>query len=276
MFTLDLQLLAEGAAPAAEAGNGEVAAPAGENGQDAADNQLSREARFEQAIKGDYKDLFDARVQSIVKDRLKNSKDAESRLKSLSPTLDMLGRKYGVDVNDVNALNKAIEDDNSFYEDEALEKGLSVEQLKEIRKVERENAELKAKMQEAQKREQADRIYAGWLDQAEKAKVKYPNLDLSAELQNGQFVDLLRAGVDVEAAYTVVHKDEIIGSVMQFANQKGEEKVAASVRANGMRPVEGAMKPEGTGSPRTDPASMTKEQREELIRRSLRGEKISF
>lgn len=276
-FILNLQLLAEGAAPAASAENGEVAAPSGENGQDAADTQeLSREAKFEQAIKGEYKALFDARVQSIVKDRLKNSKAAEDKLKALSPTLEMLGRKYGVDVSDVKALNKAIEDDDAYYEDEAMEKGLTVEQLKQIRRVERENAELKAQMEQAQMHEEADRIYAGWLEQAEKARAKYPSLDLSTELQNQQFVDLLRAGIDVEAAFTVVHKDEIMSAAMQYANKKGEEKVAASVAANGRRPAEGAASPNGAGVPKADVANMTREQREEIARRVARGEKITF
>ena len=51
-------------------------------------------------------------------------------------------------MNDAAALTKAIEEDDSFFEDEALERGIPVEQLKEIRKMERENADLKRQMAE--------------------------------------------------------------------------------------------------------------------------------
>lgn len=149
-----------------------------------------REAEFEKLIKGDYKDLYDRRVQETVQKRLKNSKEIVEKYEKLTPTLQMLSSKYGVDASDTEALNRAIEEDDSYYEDEAIERGITVEQLKAIRKMERENAALKAKIDSQHAKENAKRIYAGWLEQAAAAKAKYPSLDLEAEIKNPKFADL--------------------------------------------------------------------------------------
>lgn len=157
---INLQLFAEGGA---EGGMGSEGASGVNSGVPYHDGDLSgvtygkqtqpqsvspedRTARFEELIKGEYKDLYDARMSDTIQKRLKSSKETVDKYNALAPTLDLLGRKYGVDASDINALNKAIEEDDSYYEDEALERGISVEQLKEIRKMERENAELKRQM----------------------------------------------------------------------------------------------------------------------------------
>ena len=137
-----------------------------------------RAAKFEALIKGEYKDLYDARMQDTIQKRLKGTKDTVDKYNALAPTLETLAKKYGVDPTDIEALNHAIDEDNTFFEDEALEKGISVEQLKEIRKIERENADLKKQMREQSVRENADRIYAGWLEQSDALKQIYPNFDL--------------------------------------------------------------------------------------------------
>ena len=272
-YLMNLQLLAEGAAPAAPA-EGALATP-GENEAEAPAAE-DREAEFERMIKGDYKDLYDKRVSDTVKNRLKGTKETVDRYNKLLPTLDTLSHKYGVDANDIDALNKAIEDDDAYYEDEAFEKGVTVAQLKEIRKIERENSALKAQMREQQQRENADRIYADWMEQAERAKVKFPALDLRTELANDQFASLLRAGIDVESAYTVVHKDELIPAAMRFAEQKGAERVASRVTANKSRPVEGGVSQTMPGSTHTDVKSMSRQQREEIRTRVARGEHITL
>ena len=75
--------------------------------------QPDRNAEFEKLIKGEYKDLYDARVQDTIQKRLKGSKENEAKLNALSPTIELLAKKYGVDANDVEALNKAIEEDDA-------------------------------------------------------------------------------------------------------------------------------------------------------------------
>lgn len=172
-----------------------------------------RNARFEELIKGEFKDLYDARVQDTIQKRLKGAKETEAQLESLKPTLEILSKKYGVDASDIKALSKAIEEDDSYFEEEALQKGLSVEQLKEIRKMERENAQLKAEMEESNRRDSANKLYAKWMGEAEQTQAIYPSFNLEAEMQNPRFLDLLRSNVDVRTAYEVLHKDEILSLI---------------------------------------------------------------
>lgn len=236
----------------------------------------TRVADFDKLIKGEYKDLYDAKVQDIVQKRLKNSKETVEKYEALAPTLEALAKKYGVDASDIKALNKAIEEDDSYYEEEALEKGLSVQQLKEIRKMERENADLKRQMEEQSRKENANKLYSQWMEQAESAKAVYPSFDLRAEMQNPQFVNLLRSNVDVRTAYEVLHKDEIIPAAMQFTAKTVEQKLTNKIIANGARPTENGNSSQGAAVVKNDVSKLTKADRDEIARRVARGEKVTF
>ena len=235
-----------------------------------------RNAKFEALIKGEYKDLYDQRMQDTVQKRLKNTKETVYKYNALTPTLEILAKKYGVDASNIEALNKAIEEDDSYFEEEALEKGISVEQLKEIRKMEKENADLKRQMEEQNRKENANKLYAQWMEQADKAKAVYPSFDLRAEMQNPQFVNLLRSNVDVRTAYEVIHKDEIIPAAMQFTAKAVEQKLTNKIIANGARPAENGNSSQGASVTKSDVSQLTKADRAEIARRVARGEKISF
>ncbi len=235
-----------------------------------------RNAKFEELIKGEYKDLYDARVQDTIQKRLKSSKETVDKYNALTPTLEILAKKYGVDATDIEALNNAIEEDDSYFEEEALEKGITVQQLKEIRKMERENADLKRQMEEQNRRENANRVYAQWMEQADKTKAVYPSFNLEAELQNPRFVDLIRSNVDVRTAYEVIHKDEIIPGAMQFAAKQAEQKLTNKIIANGARPAENGNSSQGASVTKSDVSQLSKADRQEIIRRVQRGEKIRF
>lgn len=241
-----------------------------------ATDPTDRNAKFEALIKGEYKDLYDQRVQNTVRDRLKGNEATVQKYNALAPTLELLAGKYGVDVNDIEALNKAIEDDETFYEDEALEKGMSVQQVKEYRRMMRENAQLKAERDRAQDRERMERQFAALTREAETLKQKYPTFDLNAETQNKDFVSLIRAGVPLETAFMVIHKDEIIPAAMQYTAQQVEQKVVNNIRAGTQRPSEGAMGGQSAVLTKSDVSQLTKEDRKEINRRVARGEKIRF
>jgi vacuolar-type H+-ATPase subunit I/STV1 len=235
-----------------------------------------RNAKFEALIKGEYKDLYDARMQDTIQKRLKSTKETVDKYEALTPTLEMLAKKYGVDASDIKALNKAIEEDDAYYEEEALEKGISVEQLKEIRKMEKENADLKRQMEEQNRKENANKVYAQWMEQAESTKQIYPSFDLRAEMQNQRFVDLLRSNIDVRTAYEVIHKDDIIAGAMQFTAKKMEQNITNKIIANGARPSENGNSSQSASVVKSDVSQLSKADRQEIIRRVQRGEKIKF
>ena len=235
-----------------------------------------RNAKFEALIKGEYKDLYDARLNDTIRKRLKGNTETVEKYEALAPTLEMLAKKYGVDASDIKALNKAIEEDDSYYEEEALEKGVTVEQLKEIRKMERENAELKRQMEEQTRKDNANKLYAQWMEQEQQTKAVYPSFSLQAEMQNPKFLDLLRSNIDVKTAFEVIHKDEIIPAAMQYTAQQVEQKIVNKVIANGARPTENGNSSQGASLTKRDVSQLTKADRAEIARRVARGEKISF
>ena len=235
-----------------------------------------RNAKFEALIKGEFKDLYDAKMQDTIQRRLKGSKETVDKYNALSPTLEMLAKKYGVDAGDIEGLNKAIEEDDSYYEEEALEKNMSVKQLKEIKKMERENADLKRQMAEQSRQENANKLYSRWMQESEAMKPIYPGFDLRAELQNPRFTDLLRNNVDVRTAYEVIHKDEIIPAAMQFTANTVKQKLTNQIIANGARPIENGNSSQGATVVKSDVSQLSKADRAEIIRRVQRGEKIKF
>lgn len=235
-----------------------------------------RASKFEELIKGEYKDLYDAKVQDTVKKRLKGTDEIKAKYESLAPTIEVLAKKYGVDASDINALNKAIQEDDSYFEEEAMQRGMTVEQLKEVKALERENAEFRRAEEERKGKEQTDQRIAQLIEQEKSAKQIYPNLDLNTELQNPQFLRLIQAGIDVQTAFEVIHKNEIIPAAMQFTAKTVEQKVANNIRANGLRPTENGISSQGASEVKSDVSKLTKADRDEIARRVMRGEKISF
>lgn len=250
-------------------GKQESAPAAGEKG-----SAEERNSRFEELIKGEFKDLYDARVQNTIRERLKGNEATVQKYNALAPVLDLLAGKYGVDAGDIDALSKAIEEDETFYEDEALEKGLTVQQVKEIRKMQRENAALKAQVEERTRKENADATYAAWMQQAEALKQVYPSFDFATEAQNEQFRRLLQSGIPLQTAFEVIHKDEIIPAAMQYTAKQVEAKVANNVRAGQKRPAEGAAGGRSAVQVKSDPSKFTKADMDEIARRVARGERI--
>lgn len=289
MTGLNLQLFADGAngpaaGPGGETNGGEAGAPgqqntgetssAQEEAQAAAVQEADRAEEFESLIKGKFKDLYDAKVKDTVIRRLKNSREIVDKYNALVPMLEMLGQKYGVDPSDAKALNAAIEEDSSYYEDEALEKGLSVEQLKYIKKIERENAKLRQEQQQQIEAMQIERIHETWDRDNEKLKEIYPSYDFDEQMQNPDFFRLISNGVPVKMAYEVLHLDEIIPAAMQYTAQQTENKIVNNIIANGRRPRENGMSGQAASEQKIDVRKLTSEQRKELARRAARGEII--
>ena len=230
---------------------------------------------------GKYAEQFNKATEGIVKNRLKGTKAQVARLEALNPTLELLAQKYGVDSSDQNfveLLNKAIEEDDTFFADEAAQRGISVEELKHIRKLERDNAILQRAQRDAEERRKADELYTRWLQQAEEVKNIYPDFDLQTEIKsNPQFVELLRLpSIDVRTAYEVIHKDELTAAAMQYAAKTVEKKVKNTIAANAKRPNENGVAATNSQRAKRDVASLTKADRDEIRRRVARGETIEF
>ena len=155
---------------------------------------------------------------------------------------------------------------------------ITEEQYKEFRRLRRENAELlrgqQMHQQEAQIRAQSEKWYME--AEAMRGNPMYQNFDLVQELQNDEFVNLLKAGTPMEHAYKVLHFDELMGNAVQAAAASTEKKVADNVRAKGNRPSENGTSSNSAFVTKTDPSKLTRADFEEIERRVARGERISF
>ena len=131
-------------------------------------------------------------------------------------------------------------------------------------------------MEEQNRKDNANKLYAQWMEQADSTKQIYPSFDLRAEMQNPKFLDLLRSNIDVRTAYEVMHKDDIIAGAMQFTAKTVEQKLTNKIIAGGARPAENGNSSQGASVTKSDVSALTRADRAEIARRVARGEKISF
>lgn len=254
---------------------------AGQEAQQGADDR----AEFERLIKDKYKAYYDEKVQGHIKERFKASKQAEARMQKtidgMQPVMQMLAEKYHADPGDVEAISKAIQEDSSYYEDEAAERGMSVEQLKEFKRISRENAALRAAEEQRQEKAGQQEAMLRWQQQSEAVAQKYPGFQgLEAEANDPatgeRFLQLLSSGIDVENAYKVVHMDDLISGALEYGVNKARHDTVQTIKARGMRPSENGASGTGAAVQHKDVASLTKDERAQLMKRALRGESIDL
>lgn len=276
LVILDLYLFGEGG----EGGEGTTAETApiateetGVESRDAGDEKpVDLEAEFDALIKDKYKDVYGKRVQKTVQERFKNTRAIEEKLNKLSPALELLAKRNNVDANDIDALVSAIEDDDSLYSDEAFQNGVPVAVQKKMSKLARENAKYAAEVQEKQRREAFMRDYNEWSNQANQIRNLYPGIDIDAELQNPQFMSMLKCGVPVKAAYEVLHNGEIMPAVLQKAVEETERKVTEKIRAGAARPTENGNSSASSATTKFDFTKMSKEDFKKFEEKVMRGE----
>lgn len=272
--TADSSLATKGNAPKVVYGKQEQAQPTEQ--QDNGTEQVDLEAEYDEAIKGKYKEIHEARMKNAINQRFKNQQNIQADLDKTKPIMERLQEKYGVSTSDPDAILAAMDDDDSYYEAEALSRDMSVEQLKEIKKLERTVKAQDQQIQAYTQHQRAQETYNKWINEFNELKTIYPNADLETELKNENFRKLLGAGVSVEAAFTVVHKDELIPAAMQYTASQVKQGVVNDILANGTRPIENGAQDTGAVVTKTDPSKFTKKDLAEIRKRVARGERIVF
>lgn len=235
------------------------------------------EETFDSLIKGKFRNEYNANVQKIVQSRLKNSKSAEETIGKLAPLLAEVGKRYGVDTSDLtkvdfDKLAENVVTDRKYLEEEAQNKGVDVNQLRNVKELEYQNKltarKLSKSIQEQQNRIRFNRI----ANEGTAVKAVYPSFSLTDEIQNPAFLRLVNNNVPVRTAYEVVHKDQIMAGAMQYTAQKVQQKVANSIRAQAARPVENGVTSQAASVTEAD--IRTKQYREQIKQRVRRGERV--
>ena len=225
---------------------------------------------------------YNKQMQAVVQSRLKSSKGAEEALAKLTPALELLARKHKLDPAkmDYDALAKAISDDDSYYEDKALQMGTSVETAKKIDQQERDTAR-QQRAQELSLQEQRIRNhYAGLEQQAKEFQKVIPNFDLATELKNPAFLRMTapNVGISVRDAYYAVHHDEMQTAAMQATAKATAQNISQNIQARQRRPDENGISGQAPSATTFDYSKASPEQREafkrDLRARMARGEKV--
>lgn len=213
---------------------------------------------------------YNKEMQKTMSARVKQSKQAEENMERLTPALARLASKYGVEADDVQGLIDAIEDDDEFYEDRAVELGTSVEIAKRLDRAEAMERRQQAEQERAEREAQLQEHFSKLQQQADIFKDEVPEFDLQSSLADSKFVYMTQPGspIDVNTAYKALHFDELVGKAVQEA----VNKMSASLQQGQRRPSEGARA--NTSAVSYNPNAMTKEQRAALVQRIKAGEKI--
>ena len=185
---------------------------------------------------------YNKQMQSVVQSRLRSAKASEETLAKLTPALEVLARKHKLDPTniDYDALAKAVSDDNGFYEDKALEMGVSVETAKKIDQEERATARAQRAEQQTIQQQMIQQHFQSLEQQGEALKKTFPNFDLRTELRNPVFARMTapNSGLSLEDAYYAVHRKEIQAAAMQVTAQETAKKISNSIQAGQRRPAE--------------------------------------
>lgn len=217
------------------------------------------------------------RMQTTIQARLKSEKASSQSMReamdAMTPALELMARKYGLDAKnmDYKALAEAISNDDAYYEQKAMELGTSIETAKRIDQLERD-AERRKEQDNIAIEEQNRRNHIMRLaQQSEALKATFPEFDLRTELNNPQFARLVdpKIGMSVEDAYHAVHRKEIQAAQMQYAAKKTAENMSNAIQAGQRRPDEAGYTSQAPSVSTFDYSKASKEQRE-AFKKSLR------
>lgn len=266
--------------PAEEPGTEEDAAE-GEEQDGAADKsstdpEAHRKA-FGELMRGEYNREFgEMIVQATQKayDSILNEQGPVGRI------LNALGQKYGTAPGDYEALAAAVEGgvvkDDAYYEDMAMKKGISVQLAKEMDALESENAKHRAAEQQRAEAAKMEAIQQEWDAAAERIRAEDPGFDIKTALADPDFAQMLKLGVKMEDAYKARYFDDIMARRTTQTAKTVEKGVEARIRQRGARPAENGTNPGGAAVLKTDVSKLTPAQCEELERRAMRGQIITF
>ena len=269
----------------ADEGAADTTGSATESGDDTSGEQAApaEEPSFDDLIKGKYKDDYAKAVQGAIQKRFRNQEDLQGRINAIDPVVRELAHRYGIQTNPdgsipIDRLQQALDNDQDALEKEAFAKGMTVDDYRQYRALERENAQYKAQAEQQARQAEWENIQA----QAQAMQAQFPAFNLETEMQNPAFASMLATlqhnGVAnaVRTAYTSLHFDELMTGGMQYAQQQAEQKISNSVRSGSKRPAENGTTGASAGTAAVDINSLSREQIDDYIARAQRGEKISF
>lgn len=256
---------------------------ADEKGEEKKLTPAQRRKAFAQMMTGEYQDLFaerDAAMAREIEQRLTASPEMQELFRALN-------EKYGTDAADLKALTEAVRNgvvkDDAYFEQLAMEKGVSVKTAREMDKLESENRRLTAReamaqqmQQEAARQARITAIHEQWDREAADLSQKYPGFDKDEVLANPEVSNMMRAGISMENAYRAAYFDRLMAQQTEATAKQVENGVMNREEQRRRRPGENGTRPGGAVQTKIDVEHMSRKEREALERRVMRGEIITL
>ena len=212
-----------------------------------------------------------ARLQQMMSDRVNRvARDKSVYIQDLGPALELIANRYGIKANDdgsydAKAIAQAVQDDDSYYEDRALELGVDTETAKRIEKLEAENKRNEEAIQRQQRDQQLREHFMKLQVQANDVQSIMPGFNLQDAINDPKFMRLTspEVGMSVKEAIWALHGDEIQAQAVNAVAQRAKLDAANAIRS-GIRPRENGS---STAAVSTSPnmRNMTKEERRAYI-----------
>lgn len=174
-----------------------------------------------------------------------------------------LAERYGVDPNDVEAMEAAVLADNSHVREFARQNGMSDELATEHLRAKSNAAAYNREMTDRATAEQDARIAQ------EEAKVKalYPDFDMAEAMKSSRFKAMMDSGMTMQEAYEAMNYRRLTDRAVEKAVREAEDRLSKAPATNRPnRPAEGASVGGGAaGSTGIDFSRMTNEELEKWL-----------
>lgn len=238
--------------------------------------KLNPKAEFEKLIKGEYKDAYEEKIKENLAKRFRENEELRKKLDSANEILAELSERYNMDFEDTDSLKRAVHADNGLFADEAQRQGMDVETYRYIKRLERENLGYKKQIEKSRRDSEAAEMMKRWYDNSQELANTYPDFDMTQEIDNPKFIELVQKGVDLKTAYEVVHIADIMNREKKNAATEARRDVEQEYRSRDNRPYENGLSAQSSAIIKSSVSSLSAKQRAELAKRAARGEKITF
>lgn len=265
----------------------------GENNSTDTDGEENLEEEFEKLIKGKFKNVYQNRAQSLVKDRLstknKQISDMQKKESTGNQIFALIANKYNVQPDDLDGLLKAVTEDKDLFAEKALAAGVTTEEARNDffnqQKTNAQEEEL-----ETLRREKAARELDTHLRSiAAETQKEFPNFNLEEKFQNSSFRTALdfiaqqrneqneKTGrndeiYDLTTAYKMAHFDELQKDLVKRSSSAAISAAAQSIQSGARRPTENAVKKSGTTTQRKRVEDMSDAEFDAFYEKVRRGE----